>query len=367
MPACSLSESDAVDRSDQRPPEARLLVVRHGPDRGPQIRMRKLRPPYCQPLFDDINRRWPELAKRLEFWETGRPQPPLDGISAVLFLLQDPLAERFPDCFADAVPLADAARSRGITIVNGPESLSNTIKSRQAEIWRQHGFSTPPCLAFTTLDELHALAERMEGAMILKADREHAQAHMTVVEDRASLTRLPADLIPLPGSLSPLVDTRAGYQTLDPDSPYATHYHKKRAMVFGRHVCHNHVFFAESPIVGCVSSSFGHFRSWNPWRRWVGNVRCRRHIECDLEYHFSSCPHATELATAARALGLEFCAIDYAVHADGSIVLWEANPHFSLHRWPVAVLSGPRKLAERIPRMHQAAARFFGDLVGVPL
>jgi len=64
-------------------------------------------------------------------------------------------------------------------------------------------------------------------------------------------------------------------------------------------------------------------------------------------------------------LGIEFCAIDYSVHADGRIELWEANPHFSLHRWPIAILSRQRKLAQRMHRVHAVAAEFFRDLLEV--
>jgi len=365
MPACSSPEIDSVGMADDDSAATRLLIVRHGAGRGPRQRFRTLRPAYCQQMLDDIAGRWPLLGRRFRQWETGQPLPSLDDVAAVLFLLQDPLAERFPDCFAEAAELASAARDKGIRVINGPECLSNTIKSRQAKLWRRAGFSTPPCFSFGSCTELECLAASIDGPMILKADWEHAQRQMLLVADRSELKRLPAHRIPLPGSLSPLVDVRASYRAVDPDSLFAKYYHKKRAMVFGRHVQSNHVFFSQSPIVGCVSSTFGHYRSVNPIRRLVGRVRCAEHVKADLQYHFSVCEHAEELASAARALGLEFCAIDYSVHADGQLELWEANPHFSLHLWPVEVLAAQRRLAERTPQIHATAAKFFSELVGV--
>jgi hypothetical protein len=284
-------------------------------------------------------------------------------VAAVVFLLQDPLRETHPECFEEAVVLARRARELGTRIVNAPESLSNTIKSTQSRLWRQAGLPTPPCVPFESIDQLHAAATTIDTPMILKADRQHAQKHTLLVQDLESLARIPSRSIPIPGSLSPIVDTRAGYAELDPHSPYATHYHKKRAMVFGNHVRNNHVFFADQPIVGCVSSTFGHFRSLNPIRRAIGNARCRSHVECDLRYHNSQCEEAETLARAASVLGVEFCAIDYSSHADGRIVLWEANPFFSLHRWPVAVLGRQRRLRDRIPNIHETAAHFFRDLL----
>jgi hypothetical protein len=315
-------------------------------------------------MFDDISARWPELGQRLSYWETGELQPDLTGVAAVLFLLQDPLRELYPECFRDAVTLADRARQRGARIINAPESLSNTIKSTQSRLWRQAGLPTPACIPFNSIEELHAVAATIAGPMILKSDTQHAQARMLLVNDLQQLRSIPRDRIALPGSLSPLIDTRCGFKELDPRSPYATHYHKKRAMVFGDRVRANHVFFATQPIVGSVSSTFGHYRSLNPIRRTIGNARCRRHIECDLAYHDEPCRDTETLVTAARVLGVEFCAIDYSTFAEGGIVLWEVNPYFALHQWPVGVLSRARKLRQRTPHIHETAAMFFHDLLG---
>jgi hypothetical protein len=314
-------------------------------------------------MFDDISARWPEIGSRLSFWETGTPQPDLNDVAAVLFVLQDPLREFHPDCFQDSVTLADRARELGARIINGPESLSNTIKTTQSRLWRDAGIPTPPCIAFSSIEDLYAAAKELASPMIIKSDLQHSQRGTLVVPDLDTLRRKPAEDIPLPGSLSPIVDTRADYAQLDPRSPYATHYHKKRAMVFGSHVRNNHVFFSDQPIVGCMSSTFRHFRSLNPISRVIGNARCRSHVDTDIDFHYSENDDAELLVKAAKVLGVEFCAIDYSTHADGRIMLWEANPFFSLHRWPIAVLTRRRKLDERLPHIHETAAAFFRDLL----
>ena len=316
-------------------------------------------------MFDDIQTRWPEIGNRFSFWNTGSPQPGLDDVAAVLFLLQDPLRETHPKCFEEAVTLATRARERGARIVNDPESLSNTIKTTQSRIWREAGLPTPPCVSFNSIDELHAAAAEFSSPMIIKSDTQHSQKRTLVLEDLEQIRRTPTEELPLPGSLSPFVDTRVGFRKLDPSSPYATHFHKKRVMVFGDHVRNNHVFFSDQPIVGCMSSTFRHFRSINPIVRAIGNARCRTHVQWDLRYHDSECEDAALFAKAAKVLGVEFCGIDYSSHADGRIVLWEANPFFSLHRWPIQILTRSRKLKERIPHFHETAALFFRDLLSV--
>ncbi len=341
-----------------------LLIVRHGIGRGPRIRLRGFRPPRYQPMFDDIAGRFPNLGRCFSYWETGSPLPALDGVRAVIFVLQDPLRELHPDCFEDAMSLASRAREIGARLVNPPEALSNTIKSRQSQLWCAAGIPTPPCTGFTTIPQLHEAARQMDGPFVIKADRLHAQQRTCVCETLEQLLRVPPDQIPARGVVSPIVDTRKGWESVDPDSPYATHYHKKRAMIFGDHVCNNHVFFGQQPIVGCVSSTFGHYRSINPVTRMIRNARYRSHFEEDFKYWGEDPEHPDVLIRAARVLGVELCAIDYSTKADGQIVLWEANPFYSLHRWPIDVLGRRRKLAQRMPKVHDTAAMFFGDLLG---
>jgi hypothetical protein len=345
---------------------SRILVVRHGVHRGPRIHLRALRPAQCQPMFDDICHRYPSFAQRLSYWETGQPAANLDDVAAIIFQLQDPLRELYPACYRDAVELTQRATGCGIRVINGPNSLSNTIKTTQSQIWRAAGLPTPDCLLFHTADELYDQAAQIDGPMIVKANHLHAQKRTIVVDNFQALKRVAIGEIPFPGSLSPLIDTRSGYAGINPASPYASHFHKKRAMVFGNHVQNNHVFFADQPVVGCMSSTFRHFQSFNPIHRAMQNSRFKAHLQTDIEYHYSEPEQPELLVSAARSLGVEFCAIDYSTYADGRIVLWEANPYFSLHRWPIAVLSKQRRLQERTPRIHDAAAAFFADLVGIP-
>ncbi len=54
---------------------------------------------------------------------------------------------------------------------------------------------------------------------------------------------------------------------------------------------------------------------------------------------------------ASRVLGLEWAAIDYSTLADGSVVLWEANPYFTMPVGETGPLAGPRRLRARVNRL----------------
>ncbi|MBM3813291.1 MAG: hypothetical protein FJW20_16825 [Acidimicrobiia bacterium] len=109
--------------------------------------------------------------------------------------------------------------------------------------------------------------------------------------------------------------------------------------------------------------TFSHYRSLNPIRRWIRARACREHIELDWQFFQSEPEYKDQLAQAARVLGLDVAAIDYSTPAGGSVVLWEANPHFALHMWPFDVPAGPRRLKRRFRRYHDVIGDFFACLL----
>lgn len=336
-----------------------LIIVRHGPGRGPAVRLRWLRPSkYDQLLAGALNVR-PEI--RLRHWYTGTPLPSLDHASAVLFLLQDPLREFHPDCYTEACALAEKARAGGLRLINPPEALSNSIKSRQSEIWRNAGVRTPRFWRFQDAREVRAVLESVRFPAIIRADEHHTQASMRIVYSPTEVLNRVKHGFRFPGALAPVIDTRGGPE------PYHSFFHKKRVQVFGRHVCHMHLFFGGHPIVGSKTSTFGHYRSFNPVTRWLGNRACAEHVRLDNAFVFDTpVEHAELFVKAAKALDLEWCAIDYSTGPDGEPVLWEANPYFAIDLWPFAILPGPRRVAERHRQAARAAADFFADLAKVP-
>lgn len=339
--------------------------MRHGAGRGPRIRLRSFRPARFQPVIDGLKAFDPQFGGRLRCWNTGEPQPSLDGVRAVVFLLQDPLRERFPDCYAESAALASRARDKNLEIVNPPEALSNSIKSVQARLWQEAGIATPPQFVFNSRAELRDAIRQATFPAILRADRLHSQTQMHYCESPQQALDLGEDAISLPGTLSPIIDTREGFRRTDPASDWARFYHKKRAFVFGRRVVNNHLFFGSDPIVAAKSCTFSHYRSLNPIRRLAGNMACRAHVELDCAFAEGPPDDEATLVRAAEALDLSFIAIDYSCRANGSLVLWEANPYFSLHDWPFPILPRQRKLDDRLKTFIGAMHGYFSELMGI--
>ena len=314
-----------------------ILVVRHGPGRG------RL-PGYLDQVLDAIG-------ADVRLHATGSPPPELAGCSAVVFWLGDPLREFYPECYAEAVRIADAARARGLRIINAPAALSNSVKSRQAALWREAGIPTVAQQRFENRAALEDLLADAAYPLLLRSDEHHAQGGLRVLH---SARDVPSRL-PLPGTLAPLVDTRAPGDRL---------YHKKRVLVMGDVVRTVHVFFSTSPIVSQDSSTF---RSQErPLRNWTANLRLLRRragcLQADYDYWAQQTAHTELMKRSVRALGLDFAAIDYSDRPDGSAILWEANPYFHLPPWYANVQPRARRLEERHPGLHAAFARFFESL-----
>lgn len=322
-----------------------VLIVRHGPGRGRELAI--------LPLVEaHIASARPSFRSRLKIFETGSERPSLDGVGAILFLLGDPLKELYPDCYADAVAIAEAGASRKIRLLNPPQNLSNSIKSRQAELWRKAGL---PCAAARVIRSSADLEPAMAALglpIILRSDDKHVQEGVRVCKrvkhvDEAKLT------LQTPAVALQLIDVRAKWRAVAPDSVMARYHHKKRSMVYGDTVVNNHVFFSSTPIVGRTTSTFladtKRPRSWLR-RLGVGRTRWLDTIAADYEY-FHSPPEAPEtMLRAVKVLGLDFAAIDYASLPNGEVVLWEANPYAHLPPWQHGVAADPRRIRERTSR-----------------
>jgi len=229
--------------------------------------------------------------------------------------------------------------------------------------WVAAGVSTPNAHRFTEPAELYDLAENMEFPLLLKNELQHAQSGMKLIKSLQVLHETPKGDLPFPGSVSSFIDVREEYRQSDPDSPLAGHFHKKRALIFGNTVATNHIFFSTNPIVGFKTSTFSRGRSFNPLRRWSGLRNHHDHLQLDYDYWNQRTDHQSELLEAAQVLDLEFAAIDYSTRADGTCILWEANPHFALHLWPLGIYSRQRRLSERLRRQHKLLAGFLQELL----
>jgi hypothetical protein len=66
------------------------------------------------------------------------------------------------------------------------------------------------------------------------------------------------------------------------------------------------------------------------------------------------------MAAAVRALDLDYAAVDYSSRADGSVVLWEANPHFGQPGRRNRNLYRRRRTRRRVQSYREAIGDFLG-------
>lgn len=316
-------------------------------------------------MIRDVVRRSPVLNGAVRIHATGSgPIPDLRGIRAVLFWLADPLRELYPECFAEAAEIARRARDAGARLANPPEALSNSIKSVQSSLWTSAGIPTPPHRRFESEAELGRLAPTFNYPVLVKSDMLHAQSWMRFCRTEVEVRSLTGDAVPIPGSVAPFVDTRAGYQGTRPDSIWARLYHKKRAMVFGDIVHPRHTIFSADPIVSLANSTIARYaqkRMRRPALPFDAEIRIS--VEIDNQYWRSPPEQPDLLRAACRALSLDIAAIDYATLADGSIVIWEANPYFFLVAHDNYLLPTERQFQGRFEAFHDALRRYLEGLL----
>lgn len=337
---------------------SQVLIVRHGPGLGRMDR-------YLQPAFDYLCQSEPALWSRIRIYETGNPSPSLQSIVAVVFLMADPLRELYPDCYEQALLLAEQARQSGIRILNSPVCLSNSVKSTQSRLWRSAGIPTPEYHRFESPEELHQLANKLAFPLLIRSDEEHHLSGLRICRTHKALNRIDAGSLKLPGAVGSLLDVRSGYQGFESYDPRAHYYHKKRLLVMGDVVRTKHVMFAGEPIVSSKTSIFSRYPRWCPWLQHFAVIHPghRACIEADLNYWRRGSEHAELMHQAVRALGLDFAAIDYSDMGSGNIILWEANPHPHIPALEEIKLPKLRHARLRMTSYYQAIGRFLAGLL----
>jgi len=334
-----------------------ILIVRHGKGKARLY-------PYMNKALQYLQSKHPALPQRVVIHETGNPIPGLDNITAVVFWLADPLRERHPACYAEALEIAAAARSRNLRIINPPESLSNAIKSVQARLWRQAGLPTPAVARFETYDELLSHAAHLSYPLLIRADECHGQAGIQICRNPADLHAIPKYHMVFPAAISELVDVRKTFLEKDPGSVWASFYHKKRLLVLGDMIRTKHIFFSSVPVVSANTCRLRLYRGVMAPLGWLTYLdpSAEACIREDVDYWKRGHEHDTIMLSAVKTLGLDFAAIDYSSLADGRVVLWEANPYCSLPRLFDIMAPGRRHGRERIASYYHAISNFLASL-----
>lgn len=335
-----------------------LLIVQHGQGRGRLYNFRRH-------VLEWLGAEAPGLRARIRLHETGGPDPLLDDVRAVVFWLADPLRELYPQDYLEAVAIADAVRVRGGAVVNPPEALSNSIKSTQSRLWREAGIPCAECIPVPDHGELAGAVARTGLPAIVRSDLHHAQENTHFCQGEADVAAVPRDGRLYPATAIPFIDVRAGYRHERPGTVWAELWHKKRSFVFGGIVVPTHVLFSADPIVGLKRATFHRYRnSWElltplvAFRRWD-----REALRVDRAYGEGAPEQPDLLVRAVRALGLEYAAVDYCTRVDGSLVLWEANPYFTMPVGARGHMAWARRLRARNRRIYVGMARYFETLL----
>jgi hypothetical protein len=339
--------------------EGMLLIVRHGPGRGRDY-------PYLQSCLAHFKQQMPGLFKRIRLHETGSPEPSLSGIRAVMFWLADPLRAFYPECFAEAIRIAQRAEQAGIPVFQHPESLSNATKSRVSSTWKKAGIPTPGLVHFRDREELDRCIPGIRFPAVLRPDNLYSQIGTHWLRDVTALNRIVDGWNYYPGTLAGFVDTRMPCREHEDGSIWARFFHKKRLFVFGDIVRTTHVFFSRSPIVGMKGSIFWHYRQQrrhNPEAARELEKDCAACLRADIAYWESREDNPELFRKAVHALDLDFAAIDYSSFPDGNIMLWEANPYFHLEPWQQAILPRLRRTDIRIPGFYDSIGEFCHSLL----
>lgn len=336
-----------------------VLIVRHGVGRGRLANV-------GDEVLEALAYERPELHQAIRVTATGEDPPDLAGVAGVVFWLGDPLRELYPACFEDACRIADDARQLGLRLVNPPEALSNTIKSVQARLWMDAGLSVARHAPFDNADGLAEAAGAVPFPALLRSETIHAQHLMHYCDTPDDVARIAVADVAFPGALAEFVDTRWPAAQA-PHPIWSTLFHKKRTFVFGPVQRTSHLFFARSPIVSSSSCTFREAERFRrrPWTRlsaprgssggWLA-----RAIADDITYWEQGTEAQEVMTTAVRALGLDYAAIDYSTRADGTVALWEANPHFVTagRHWRNLNLPRRRRTPERLRSYREAIAEF---------
>jgi len=336
-----------------------ILLVRHGPGRG------RL-PRYLQPILDEISATDPDLSHNVTVHETGTgTAPDLAGFVAVVFWLADPLARWYPDCHAEAVTIAKAARERDLALVNPPDQLDNSVKSEMTRRWHEAGI---PCAVHRCLESREALTahlEQCELPVIVRRDEYHGQISMRVCRTRAQARRAARQWRIFPAAVAPFIDSRELWREAGHRDIWAGYYHSARLGRLGPVFFNQWVFFSRQPIIATLRSSFARWQRQPSWLRKIRPLSAdiRSAVECDLAFN-NAPPHHTELMKKATdLLGFSYASIDFSILPGNKVVLWEANPYPELYFDRRTPLFDDRDMDRRHWSIVSDYARFFRALL----
>ena len=346
-----------------KPPASpcRIVFVTHGEGRGRTVATDKA-------FMDRLRESDPDMVSQIRTHRTGSGPFDFRDVGLIVFWLGDPLRQKYPQCYAEAVQIEATASIYGIRVINSPFGLSNTSKADQARIWNPAGLPSARAERAERAEDLPVAASKVGFPCIIRSDDVHCQRRVAIAHCAEDVARVAAT-ISFPAALIAFIDVQASWRAAgDETSLFSRYHHKARAIVFGGEVKASHLFFSTDRIVGLSTSVFA--REDTPRRNFArrfgfGGRMLDSMIAADLAHFEAPVAHADKLVKAVAALGLDFAAVDYSIMPDGQPVIWEANPYFYLPSGQQSVFSAERQAVRRVDETFDwMAARLKAEFEG---
>lgn len=230
--------------------------------------------------------------------------------AAVGFFYHDPLYELYPDVYAYAKRLEAICQEAGIPLINKPDALSNTVKSVQLNLLRQGGFQVAKAYPFSDVNELEKIPSN-EYPIFIRIEAGHDSQGEFVQGPYKSFQELSEAFVPYNFKHRSHHQGMVAIQFIETAKLNGL-YAKYRCFVTKQAAIKAYAYYSTNWYIHYdIAVKNEETEAWN--------------------YIYASTPFTDEeiklFLRANETLGLDFCAYDYSLKTDGSIVLWEGNPH----------------------------------------
>lgn len=231
----------------------------------------------------------------------------------IAFFHRDPLESLYPIEHALAVKIHDYCKREEKIMANTPDILSKSKKSLQLALLKNQGFSVSNCIAFADPSDIETA--ELEYPIFVRYDAGHDSYGESVQGPFRNFHEFVKNFRPSTFESKPHFKDVIAIEWID------------------------------------TKFSDGHYRRYRAFSTQLGAYPGNLHISTNWYIHgddslngfekeqeeFGNQEYSVkekELFTSIiRSLGLYFGAIDYSYRPNGSIVIWEVNPHPALPNW----------------------------------
>jgi len=259
-----------------------------------------------EPLFYEIIEEYLEADGRIKISSMSMFDPipyNLKTYNLCVPWLQDPCDDR-PDVFGRALGLADLCAVVDVPVINHPDALPHSRKSKTARLLFAAGLD----LRVPRMDVLTepARVRELPLPLFVREDAHHA-ADLFRVDSSDQIT-------------SDFLDRIAKMQ-----EPIAVEYIETKRDEFYRK--YRYAVAGDTGVPMHLQMS----REWITRGETAVFASSPEAVQAEKDFLAQPNDGCPVLHEAAKVLGFDFCAFDYSYDLDGRLVVWEVNPFPSLH------------------------------------